>query len=204
MREGCIASDPSERTRLSQPIQLSTKLDDAMTHRRTLGILFLIAIVTTNALACSCIQIGGADPIAAVGGTDAVFRASVVKSEAVLANDDGAILRSGQRETATGYVQQLIVLRIEEVFKGEVAPLAILITGSGVGDCGYTFEEGKEYLVFASFSSEKRLTALARSAPVLTTSICSFTRAAEGASELLISLRTKFPPKQPVWVTWPE
>lgn len=175
-----------------------------MTHRRLLGVLFLLAVGANDASACSCIQIGNADPVGAVAGTDAVFRARVVTTAAVLTNDDGAVLRSGQRETPTGYVQQLVALRVEELFKGEVAPLTILITGSGSGDCGYSFEEGKEYLVFASFSSEKRLIRLARSAPVLTTSICTFTRPAEGAADLLISLRTKFPPKQPVWVTWPE
>lgn len=174
-----------------------------MTYR-ALGVLFLLFLSATDALACSCLQIENADPVAAVAGTDAVFRARVLETVAVLTNDDGAILHSGQRETPTGYVQQLIALRVEELFKGEVAPLTILITGSGAGDCGYTFEEGKEYLVFASLSSEKRLTRLARSSPVLTTSICTFTRPAESASELLVSLRTKFPPKYPVWLAWPK
>ena len=179
-------------------------LDDAMTHRTLIGLLFGVMLGASNALACSCIQVGKADPMAAVGGTDAVFRARAVTTAMVLTNDDGAILRKGGQKTPTGFVQRLVALRVEELFKGDVAPLTILITGSGAGDCGYAFKEGKEYLVFATLSSEKQFTKLARSAKVLTTSICTFTQATEGATELLTSLRTKYPPRQPVWVSWPE
>lgn len=174
-----------------------------MTLRKPITIVLGLMLGASSAFACSCIQLGNADPVAAVTGTDAVFRARVITTAMVLTNDDGAILRKGERETPTGFVQRLVALRVEELFKGEVAPLMILITGSGAGDCGYAFEDGKEYLVFATQSSEKRYARLARSTPVLTTSICSYTRPAESAAELLLSLRTKFPPKQPVWIAWP-
>jgi hypothetical protein len=142
-----------------------------MTLRMPIIVIFGLMLSVRSALACSCIRIGNADPVAAVAGTDAVFLARAVTTAMVLTNDDGAILRKNERETPAGSVQRLVALRVEELFKGEVAPLTILITGSGAGDCGYAFEDGKEYLVFATLSSEKRLARLARSAPVLTTSI---------------------------------
>jgi hypothetical protein len=175
-----------------------------MAHRKPIFLVCVLMLAASNALACSCIQVGEADPVAAVRGADAVFRARAVTTAMVLTNDDGAILRKNERETPTGFVQRLVALRVEELFKGDVAPLTILITGSGAGDCGYAFEDGKEYLVFAILSSEKRFARLAQSARVLTTSICTFTQPAERATELLSSLRTAFPPKQPVWVSWPE
>jgi hypothetical protein len=167
-------------------------------------LVFALLFAASNAVACSCVQIGNADPVAAVSGTDAVFRARAVTTAMVLTNDDGAILRKGEKETPSGFVQRLVAFRVEELFKGDIAPLTILITGSGAGDCGYNFEEGKEYLVFATLSSEKRLSKLARSAPVLTTSICTFTQATDAAAEVLIALRAKFPSRQPVWVSWPK
>jgi hypothetical protein len=175
-----------------------------MRDRRLTGLVLGLALVAGNALACSCIQVGNADPVATVRKTDAVFRARAVTTAMVLTNDDGAILRKSERETPTGFVQRLVALRVEELFEGDVAPLIILVTGSGAGDCGYVFEDGKEYVVFATLSSERRLARLARSAQVLTTSICTFTQPAEGATELLASLRAKFPPRQPVWVSWPK
>jgi len=175
-----------------------------MTQRKLIGLLFALMLVASNALACSCIHIVGADPVAAARGTDAVFRARAVATVAVLTNDDGTIVYKDGRETQSGFVQRLVALRVEEVFKGDVAPLTILITGSGAGDCGYGFEDGKEYVIFATLSSEKGLVKLARSTQVLTTSSCTFTQPAEPAAELLTALRTKFPPKQPFWVSWPQ
>jgi hypothetical protein len=167
-------------------------------------LLFSLLLNAGSALACSCIQVGKPDPIADVSGTDVVFRGRAIATAMVLTNSDGAVIRKNRQETPTGFVQRFVVFRVEELFKGEIAPLTILVTGSGGGDCGYAFEDGKEYLVFGTLSSEKRFTKLARSGSVLTTSICTFTQATAGATELLTSLRAKFPPKEPVFVSWPE
>jgi hypothetical protein len=177
---------------------------DAMSYRKLVGFLFVLALQAADALACSCLQVATADPVDAVSRTDAVFRARVISTGTVLTNDDGAILRRGERVMMAGFPQRLVALRVEELFKGEVAPLTVLVTGSGSGDCGYVFEDGKEYLVFATLSSEKRLARLTRSAPVLTTSTCSFTQPAGDAAELLVSIGAKFPPKHPAWISWAD
>lgn len=174
-----------------------------MTWRNLIGFLFGL-MLASNGFACSCIQLSNADPVAAVSGTDAVFRARAITTAMVLTNDDGAILRKDDRDTPTGFVQRLVALRVEELFKGEVAPLTILLTGSGAGDCGYAFEDGKEYLIFATFSAEKRFTRLSRSTQALTTSICTLTQPVVNATALLALLRARFPPKQPIWVSWPR
>jgi hypothetical protein len=174
----------------------------SMVCRILLVLFFVIAPGVTDAVACSCIQVG--DALAAVPETDAVFRARALTSMMVLVNDDGTIVYKTGRQSPTGFVRRLVVLRIEELFKGAVAPLIVLVTGSGGGDCGYVFEDGKEYLVFAEMTSDKRMKTVVSSSEVLTTSICTFTQPAAGATALLDALRKKFPPKEPAWVSWPE
>ena len=172
-----------------------------LTLRPPICVLLGSLLWVSDATACSCIRIEGADPVAAVTDTDAVFRARVVATAVVLTNDDGTIVEKSEGHGQAALVQRLVAFRIEELFKGEVAPLTILVTGGG---CGYEFENGKEYVVFATWTSEKRVTTLARSAPVLTTSICSFTQLADDATALLKSLREKFPPRKAFWLSWPE
>jgi hypothetical protein len=147
---------------------------------------------------CSCFQ---SEPLESVAQTDAVFRARAVTAVMVLTGDDGKVVYDSQ--TGTGSVQQIVALRVEEVFKGDVAPITLLVTGSGGGDCGYGFEEGKEYVVFANVTREKRMTALVHAPNVLTTSICSSTRPAADATDLLTALAKKFPPKKAFWISRP-
>src|SRR5258707_2452234 len=92
-------------------------------------IAFLVGftMVATDAAACSCIR--AVDALATIGQTDAVFRARVATTMMVLTESDGTIVYRNEGEKATGVVQRLVVLRIEELFKGVVAPLTVLVTG---------------------------------------------------------------------------
>jgi hypothetical protein len=55
--------------------------------------------------------------------------------------------------------------RVEESLKGKLTDNLEIFTGRGGGDCGYNFEIGKKYLVYAGSSQEK-----------LGTSICTRTK----------------------------
>jgi len=68
---------------------------------------------------------------------------------------------------------------IEEVFKGIKGKSVKIATDAGGGSCGYFFEVGKEYLVYAYGASEDSLG----------TSICSRTRSAPNAQDDLGLLR---------------
>jgi hypothetical protein len=61
--------------------------------------------------------------------------------------------------------------RVDEVFKGELASDSVVHTGFGDGDCGYAFEEGVEYVVYANIADD----ALRPGTQFLRTSICART-----------------------------
>ena len=50
-----------------------------------------------------------------------------------------------------------VKFRVESSWKGMVATELLLTTGRGGGDCGYRFEVGKKYLVYAYGSDERDL-----------------------------------------------
>jgi hypothetical protein len=62
---------------------------------------------------------------------------------------------------------------VARVWKGPLAPMLTVYTGQGGGDCGYAFEPGRTYLVYASYWEH---------GAVFTTSICSRTRPIEEAA----------------------
>jgi hypothetical protein len=70
----------------------------------------------------------------------------------------------------------LVRFRVESVWKGKAFQEVTIFTGQGGGDCGYRFEVGESYLVYAYGSNEN-----------LSTNICQRTapRSADGDMKLL-------------------
>ena len=58
----------------------------------------------------------------------------------------------GQR--ARGYS---FVFQVERLYKGALASEVTVVTGQGHGDCGYRFQVGEQYLVYAGEDGDKRL-----------------------------------------------
>jgi hypothetical protein len=85
-----------------------------------------------SASACSCIQLGG--PREAYGRAALVF--------------EGRLIDKAGDEEQGNLPHNFAVTR---VWKGPVAPLITVYTGSGGGDCGYGFDIGETYLVYASY-----------------------------------------------------
>jgi 5-hydroxyisourate hydrolase-like protein (transthyretin family) len=83
--------------------------------------------------------------------------------------------------TAYGYGRKHVMLNITEAFTGleREAKQITIQTGLGGGDCGYTFERGTEYLIYAYRRRDRGLE----------TGICSPTRPVADASEDLKYLR---------------
>ena len=138
------------------------------------SIVFLLFVSAYDALACSCASSG--PPCQAFWQTDAVFSATVI-SKSVITVDTG--IESFPKE------QQIAVkLLVEDTFRGSLGGNDVeMLTGMGGGDCGYNFEKGKKYLVYAS-EYRGRLRA----------GICSRTRLLSEATEDLSYFRN-LPPE---------
>jgi Carboxypeptidase regulatory-like domain/Tissue inhibitor of metalloproteinase len=129
--------------------------------------LIVFLVVPREIHACSCA--GSGSPCEAYGKASAVFTGIVTGGSLILIKD-------GDEE----YQQQKVSFAIEESFRGVEGAQTEVITGLGDSDCGFDFERGKRYLVYAYRSEQDKR---------LYTSICSRTRALSEANEDLKYLR---------------
>ena len=80
--------------------------------------------------------------------------------------DLGAALGKDWRISPEDYFYREVTLRVVENFKGAPVNELLITTGSGGGDCGFPFDVGQSYLVFARQLKEPN---------ELVTSICDAT-----------------------------
>jgi hypothetical protein len=124
-------------------------------------ILFAFLLPVDQVSACSCAE--PLSPKEAVAQAQAVFTGVVTNREESPDQDPSSFDRRRRRYRFT----------VTGVLKGEVGTTIDVSTGLGGGDCGYYFELGHEYLVYA-FGSPK----------ALSTSICSRTKIMEPPSQV--------------------
>ena len=121
---------------MSRPLAALTSLVLAV-----LGVVFLVP--PDCASACTCAMPSGSQKeIAkdALAGSEAVFSGELVDFEKST-SPSGEMTIIGGASTAT--------LRVSEVWKGPERETLEVSTSSQEGACGYPFEEGREYLVYA-------------------------------------------------------
>ena len=121
-----------------------------------------------TASACSCISSG--PPCQAYWTTSAVFSGRV--TEISSSNPDS--------ESADVFGQRLVRFTQTEVYRGVTENTLEVLTGSGGGDCGYSFKVGESYLVYAYRNPKDNK---------LYASICSRTRLLSEATEDLDFIR---------------
>jgi|GEM_PF-3166502 len=121
--------------------------------RSLLAALSLFLLAPVAASACSCGGLAGVQTCFLFQEADAVFAGRVTAS---------SIETSGQPRWSH-YVVRFAVI---EGFSGVTGRTIDIRTGLGRGDCGYRFETGKSYFVYASRSKDG----------VLRTSICTATK----------------------------
>jgi hypothetical protein len=98
----------------------------------------LVAVVAVllspaPALACSCI---GEVPLCqSFWQADAVFAGEVVAFEKI--------------DPKQFFSRRVARVRVERVWRGEVAGVVEVSTGAGGGDCGYSFRNGQQYVIYA-------------------------------------------------------
>jgi hypothetical protein len=105
-------------------------------HRWLLALLAW-SLLPLCVMACDCPYYGA--PCKAFANTPTVFAGRVVKISTI------------DRKTASGveYKDRLVFFDVERSYRGWTAKTAEVVTGWGGGDCGYKFQEGVGYLVYA-------------------------------------------------------
>lgn len=121
-------------------------------------VLFVVGVSATTVHACSCMNSG--PPCQAYWKADVVFSGTAKKGKEI--------------PTSSGWRRNSIPFTIESTFKGRIPGNEIEVkTGTGGGDCGYPFESGQQYLVYAWSNDDG----------TLSTSICSRTRPLNEAAD---------------------
>lgn len=148
---------------------------------RKLLLLVLLHLALFNqyppASACSCVR--PAPPCKAFRVASAVFVGSVTGASVVSVEQEVVAIGKG-REKIT-YQEKVFRFSLEHVYKGVEGLETQVQTGPALGgDCGYPFENGERYLVYADRDSKTGM---------LHTSICSRTAAVSMASDDLDFLR---------------
>jgi hypothetical protein len=161
---------------------------------RWILVILSLSCLSEAASACTCAY--QPSPCATFNATPVVFVGKV----ASIKEDKTEIVRFGMKEEVrTGLLAHLIV---EEALKGITRKEVDVVTGGGGGDCGYHFEEGERYLIYAypnrTGDGEDRnrmsSTHIAGSGVTvvpgsLTTSICTRTSPLKGAQNDLEVIR---------------
>jgi hypothetical protein len=129
--------------------------------------LLLFSITATEVNACSCR--GPRPPCEAYWEASAVFIGTVTSNSTIPLKIEGH-----------QYQQRSVTFAIETAFRGVEGSSTEVITGIGGGDCGFSFQGGSRYLVYAYTNPEDKK---------LHTSICSRTRALSRAREDLDYIR---------------
>src|SRR5262249_35717662 len=129
--------------------------------------LFVVLLTARTVDACTCISDG--PPCQAYWKTAAVFLGTPVEVKPAENSPERA-----------QYGNRIFTFNVEMAFRGVNAAQVQVITGNGGGDCGYRFELGERYLVYAGFDSKTG---------TYGTSICTRTQPVAKADEDLDYIR---------------
>ncbi len=108
--------------------------------------VFLFASGTSDVFACSC------DLPLPVKSLEKQIKESYKKSAAIFSGKVIEVIK-----IPNAYFVK-VKFKSEKIYKGEMLNEIIVSTGLGNGDCGYRFEVGKSYLIYAYGDSDNLLT----------------------------------------------
>jgi hypothetical protein len=112
-----------------------------------IGMIFLFCY--GNAYACSCIG-GKANVKNAFKKNDVVFIGKVINKEIMTIPYTPLGLNTG-----VDFYKYKITFMVEKIYKGKIDTNFVeVMTGIGGGDCGYDFDIGKSYVVYAERRSK--------------------------------------------------
>jgi hypothetical protein len=152
-------------------------------------IMTLAALVHSSPLiACSCVLPEHFDPASSTGAAAAVFVGRVVKISPFPA--------PRAREAGPFYDDREVVIEVSASWKGPRTLRITVLTGNSGADCGYFFETGKEYLVFAD-STDSAVDPRWAGSHLLSVSLCSETSSLDRAKDNVRALRAWKRPRKP-------
>ena len=134
--------------------------------KKLLVLTFLLLIFADEGNACSCA--GTQMPCEAYWKSSAVFLGTVTYTTTNTA-------KRGEYD----FHSRVFRFTVDKAFRGVEAKEVEVLTGSGGGDCGYGFQLGGQYVVYAYRDNDNRLA----------TSICSRTRPSSNADADLVYFR---------------
>jgi hypothetical protein len=124
-----------------------------------------VLLCTSNGVeGCSCAR--GGTVCSEYTGASAVF-------VGVVSEISRTPIQIGEASQRGVFLGKLVRFSVEQAYKGIQTPEVSVETGNGGGDCGYPFEAGERYLVYAYRASKG----------ILGTGICSRTKLMSQASE---------------------
>jgi hypothetical protein len=128
----------------------------------------LLVLTADLANACSCLQ---TTPKQSLGRSSAVFSGKVLDVDIVEDNSP--------RDPLSSYFNPEVRVKfaVSEVWKGKTEQQLVVVTSGSSASCGYSFQKGQEYLVYASDQEAK-----------LQTGLCSGTKPLADAKEDLAVL----------------
>jgi hypothetical protein len=126
-----------------------------------------ILIVPATSYACSCVPPQSVEN--ELGRSKVVFSGEVIQVKE-------------QKDYFKGYMTKKVLFEVTKTWKGLSQSQVIITTGTGGGDCGYDFQTGKEYVVYAQMSS------MYGDKDELVTIVCSRTNELSAAQEDLAYL----------------
>ncbi|HOZ68819.1 MAG TPA: hypothetical protein PLU11_13770 [Chitinophagaceae bacterium] len=127
-------------------------------------LLVLTAGITGSSYACTCIGKDKQTTESEFSSSKLVVKGKIIASTDYLYYDTLITLFTGipfDRATSGYMIRQykIYTLVVESRFKSDkgLADTLRIVTGYGNGDCGYEFETGKDYIVYANAWTEKKL-----------------------------------------------
>lgn len=153
--------------------------------------VFLLALVImfapSEAMGCTCMTPNARTMRDLVGyysagknASRAIFEGMVAKQE--LVDTPMGVPADAMSMTGSGQ-HRLVTVRVLRTYREEIGKTVTVVTGLGEGDCGFDFETGKKYLIYANRTP----------ADSFSTDICSGTTALEEAGPALRLLRGEAP-----------
>lgn len=150
-----------------------------LTRHLWAGLILVVALLSvgrTSVGACSCAGRGGA-ACQTVWNSEAVFVATVASIGPVVAGD--RVIGS----VHVGWDERVIALKVTEAFRGVESGDLTVRTAASSASCGFRFEEGRAYVVFADRDTRSGAWSV---------SYCSSTAPVEESAEALAYLRGPF------------
>lgn len=118
-----------------------------------LGIVFALAFAPERSLACTCLGAEGKTmrevAVSRSQGRTAskiIFEGTVEKQE--LKNGPISAPSTAMSMTVQA-AHRAVYFQVARAYRGLTSKVVVVLTGMGTGDCGFDFETGKHYLVYA-------------------------------------------------------